>query len=80
MRLMVDLPMFTKGRDYVFDDETGLIFAVLDGTVCDYPLRVGLAGYLWLLRTDNDFGKYFKRVLEVKKPNEMKPGTAFEIG
>lgn len=57
LTLKVDLPFLKKGRSFVFDDDTGHVYAILDGQEAKFPLRTGLAGYLWLLLTERD--KYF---------------------
>ena len=55
--LIVDLPFLPKGARYQFDNDTGLVYRVVDGKPFEYPLRLGLASYLWLLLTEK--GKYF---------------------
>lgn len=54
-RLMKDIPMLSKGRLLEFWPESALVYAV--GS--EYPLRPGLSGYLWLLRTEPS---YFRKV------------------
>ena len=63
--LIVDLPFLEKGSQFVFQDDNAWVYAILDGEVAEYPLRTGLAAYLWLLLTDD--GKYLKPVKEVEK-------------
>jgi len=59
-KLMVDLPFLAKGNQYTFDDE-GYVYRVgVDGKPFEYPLRAGLAGYLWLLMTEK---KYLKKMV-----------------
>jgi len=58
-KLLINLPFLKKGKEFVFDDETGYVYAILDGKQSDIPLRRGLAGYLWLLMTEK---KYLKRI------------------
>lgn len=55
--LLVELPFLPKGRLFWFDDDTGNVFAVLDGKIAEYPLRNALAGYLWLLLTEPGYLK-----------------------
>lgn len=57
-KLTVELPFLYREREFVFDDDTGYVYAVLDNKVSEYPLRTGLAGYLWLLLTEKE--KYFE--------------------
>lgn len=58
-KLMVELPFLGKGSKFDFDYNTGQIFAVLGERLAKYPLREGLSGYLWLLKTER---KYLRRV------------------
>jgi hypothetical protein len=58
-KLMVALPFLDKGRRFLFDDDTGNVYAILDGKPSEYPLRQGLAAYLWLLMTER---KYMRKV------------------
>lgn len=37
-----------KGMIYYFDFNESFIYMVENGKVAEYPLRQGLAGYLWL--------------------------------
>lgn len=55
--LLVDLPFLKQRRVFAFDDDTGNVFAILDGVESSYPLRNGLAGYLWLLLTCDEYMK-----------------------
>jgi hypothetical protein len=61
---MIDLPYpehFKKGRIFQMDEETANVYAVDEkNEVSIYPLRTGLAGYLWMLRLDGD--TYLKEV------------------
>lgn len=60
-KLKVDIPFLKKGDVFAFDIELGNVYSVNEKSqvVCEYPLRQGLAGYLWLLRTEK---KYFRKV------------------
>ena len=51
--LKVDLPFLPSGAKYAFDDETAHVYR-LDGSdePFEFPLRTGLASYLWLLLTE----------------------------
>lgn len=60
LKMVVDLPFLAKGNEYEFDDETGFVYRVVDGKAFEYPLRRGLSGYLWLLRTEKN--KYLKEI------------------
>ena len=52
-QLRVDVPLFVKGRKFHMHTLTGRVFGTEhDGTAMEFPLRPGLAGYLWLLRTE----------------------------
>lgn len=63
-QLKINLPFLQKGSKFTFEDDTGLVYAILDGKVAEYPLRAGLAGYLWLLLTEKR--KYLKEVEDSK--------------
>ena len=56
-KLLKELPFLKKGTEFIMYDSTGLIHWLDDGKLSEYPLRAGLAGYLWLLSTD---GRYMK--------------------
>ena len=60
-RLLVDLPMLTKGTYFVFYEATGNINWLNKGVEPEYPLRQGLAGYLWLLRTEREYMKLISK-------------------
>ncbi len=62
-QLMIDLPFLSSGREFIFEDDTGNVYAVLDGKIAEYQLRSGLAGYLWLLLTDGS--KYLEETTRV---------------
>ena len=52
-RLRVDVPLLTKGRKFHMHTLTGQVFGTeSNGPPMEFPLRPGLAGYLWLLRTE----------------------------
>ena len=53
--LKVDLPFLKKGTLFVFYDSTGLVYWIDNGKETEYPLRSGLAGYLWLLLTEKRY-------------------------
>jgi hypothetical protein len=60
-QLRVDLPFMKVGNLYSFDDEIGWVYRCNDdGSRWEYPLREGLRGYLWLLKSEND--TYLKEV------------------
>ena len=56
-KLTVDIPMLNKETLFVFYDGSGHVYWIDDGRETDIPLRDGLAGYLWLLRTENKYMK-----------------------
>lgn len=59
MKLLKDVPMLSKGTEFVFYDSTGHVHWIENGKETEFPLRTGLAGYLWLLMTEP---KYFKLI------------------
>ena len=61
-KLLEDLPFMKRFTLYAFDDELGNVYLVENNKIAEYPLRVGLASYLMLLRMEGN--KYLK---EVKK-------------
>lgn len=61
-KLKVDLPFLQKGSVFWMEDSTGHVYAILDGEISEYPLRTGLAAYLWLLCTE----KRYMKLLESK--------------
>ena len=63
-RLMIDLTFIKKGTIFVFYNDTAFVHWIDRGKETQYPLRTGLAGYLWLLRTE---GKYMRKVKELKQ-------------
>jgi hypothetical protein len=56
-KLMIDLPFLTKGTLFVFYDSSGYVHWIDDGKETEYPLRTGLASYLWLLCTEKKLMK-----------------------
>lgn len=57
-KLLKDTPMVSS-QIFYFDDETGNVWWEEKGGISEYPLRTGLAGYLWLLLTKKG---YFRRI------------------
>ena len=55
--MRVDLPFLTKGTLFVFYDSSGHVHWIDNGKETEYPLRTGLAGYLWLLITEKKYMK-----------------------
>jgi hypothetical protein len=52
-RLLVGVPFLPKGSEYWLDDASGEVHWIdRKGKISDYPLRPGLAGYIWMLATD----------------------------
>lgn len=58
--LLIELPFLRKGAIFYFSYDDGLIHGEENGEPMKYPLRTGLASYLWLLLTENE--KYLKEV------------------
>ena len=55
-KLLKDVPFLPKGTEYIMYDSTGFVHWITgDGKESEYPLRAGLAGYLWLLCTDKKY-------------------------
>ena len=57
-RLIHDLPFLKAGTVFVFYDSTALVHWIDNGQETEYPLRQGLAGYLWLLLTEEGMFDY----------------------
>ena len=55
--LRIDLPFLTKGTLFVFYDSSANVHWIDNGKETEYPLRSGLAGYLWLLLTEKKYMK-----------------------
>ena len=67
-KLKIDLPFLPKDAEYAFDDETAHVYRLDDiKKPFEFPLRSGLAGYLWLLLTERD--KYFEQTPPEKELN-----------
>ncbi len=65
LRLIKNVPLLKKGRLFLFEIDTGMVWGMKDkNTTFSYPLREELAGYLWLLRTEKG---YLRRVKEITK-------------
>lgn len=57
-KLMIDLPFLSKGTLFAMYDSSAYVHWVDDdGKESEYPLRTGLAGYLWLLCTEKKLMK-----------------------
>ena len=62
--LIQDVPMVHKGK-FVFCDYSGAVYWIDEkGNESDYALRSGLAGYLWLLRTEEGYFKFIEQEFE----------------
>ena len=57
MKLLKNVPMLSKGTLFVFYDSTAHVHWIDNGKETEYPLRTGLAGYLWLLMTEPGYFK-----------------------
>lgn len=56
--LKKELPFLAKGTRFAFHDSTGHIHWILEsGLESEFPLRSGLAGYLYLLSTEKKYMK-----------------------
>ena len=55
MRLLKNAPFLKKGTDFVFYDSTAFVHWLDNGKETEFPLRTGLAGYLWLLMTEKGY-------------------------
>lgn len=62
--LLKDVPMLSKGTKFVFYDSTGHVHWVENGAETEYPLRTGLAGYLWLLLTEKGYFRHVETTSE----------------
>ena len=58
-RLIKDVPMMSKGL-FVFYDSTAHVHWIDEGKESEYPLRPGLAGYLWLLLTEKGYFRHIE--------------------
>jgi hypothetical protein len=58
-RLIKDVPMLHKGI-FVFYDRTGHVHWIDNGKESEYPLRPGLAGYVWLLLTEKGYFRHIE--------------------
>lgn len=65
VQLLIDVPFLSKGSEYWLYDSTGQVYWIdRKGKISDYPLRQGLAGYIWLLATDPKYVKILETKLE----------------
>ncbi len=54
-KLLIDVPFLKKGNIFIMYDSTGNVHWIDEGKESEYPLRTGLAAYLWLLATEKEF-------------------------
>lgn len=59
-KLLVDPPFLEKGSVFLMQDSSADIYWFDNGKISEYPLRPGLAGYLWLLCTERKYMKLIK--------------------
>lgn len=60
-KLLIDIPLFAKNSIYLFDFENDYIYFVGNtGIISEFPLRESLAGYLWLLLSEDE--DYFQEI------------------
>ena len=68
--LQVKLPdHFKLGDLFAMEDDTSLVYMVEDNGFAEYPVRQGIAGYLWYLRL---FGNKYLQELKGWEPNNDK--------
>ena len=61
-KLMVDLPFLKKGILYaMYDSSADVHWIDHENNESTYPLRPGLAAYLWLLCTERKYMKQIER-------------------
>lgn len=65
-KLLKDIPFLKKGTVFVMYASTGNVHWIDEGKETRYPLRTGLAGYLWLLTTE----KRIMKCIESKWEND----------
>lgn len=65
-KLLVDLPFLKKGAIFIMYDSTDNIHWIDNGKETEIPLRVGIAGYLWLLATERKYMKLLESDWEDK--------------
>lgn len=63
-KLMKELPMLHKDTLFIFYDSTGFVHWIDGGIETEYPLRSGLAGYLWLLLTEKGYFEHIETTEE----------------
>lgn len=56
-KLLKEVPFMHKGTLFVFYDSSAHVHWIDNGKETEYPLRTGLAGYLWLLMTEKGMMK-----------------------
>jgi len=59
-KLLVKLPFLTKNTMFVFYDSSANVHWIENGKETQYPLRPGLAGYLWLLMTEKVYMEHIE--------------------
>lgn len=62
--LIKDVPMLSKGRFVFYDYDASVHWIDDNGKESDYALRPGLAGYLWLLRTEPGYFVFIEQDAE----------------
>jgi hypothetical protein len=55
-----DLPFLKKDTLFVFYDSSANVHWIDNGKKTQYPLRTGLAGYLWLLLTEKGYFQHIE--------------------
>ena len=60
-KLMIDLPFLEKGTLFAMYDSSAEVHWIdHEAHESTYPLRPGLAGYLWLLCTEKKYMKFIR--------------------
>lgn len=59
-KLLKEVPMLSKGTLFVFYDSSANVHWIENDVETQYPLRTGLAGYLWLLLTEKGFFEHIE--------------------
>jgi len=63
-KLLKELPMLSKDTVFVFYDSTSYVHWIFNGRETEYPIRQGLAGYLWLLLTEDGYFEHIETTYE----------------
>ena len=64
IELRVEAPFLPLGSRYLLSDRSGEVFWYDGDKLSEYPLRPGLAGYIWLLATEPEYVEIIHKVYE----------------